>query len=917
MADWHWEFAGERVSHPGVVAADLADQPLGDELPLWQRANSYECPVGPRPGRGWLLMTRERVDNIDQATVGHEIIVHSPFETVTLRGMVIVQTLSMFGQADKAESPMLVYVEDRRNIPFTRSSINKGYNVPMGAPSNTHTLTNITYPETMDGGALWTWQKMLDDIWGHLTDVGAAPTLSITPSFNPSNLRFYGMNAWDALHAALSVIGFTSAFDPIEDDFQYVRPDVDTLSIPANRLMQDFDPVRGAMSGNAPASIAVHFPKRAKWTGIERDTPRTDNWEVDPVHTITVVGVSGGRGTMSVNSDVEALYNHDGVITTGSLSQITGRANDIAASIRKRYDLEKRFVISGPTKVNPATHQSVKQVTWRDYGDDVGQVSIIERLPCPAQEDLDGNGSGGAAGERVPAYDSVKPGDWGRRSHPVWPRMMQVVQVYAQGSAGTPVQPTLGNIQEGSPQPAYLHLGRVRLIRAGLEVLEQCYILVLNDFDQLKGNLELNNHELYHGRLSGTAAIGQTEYPLYTVKISEQDLYKFEAINCKDPGKSAVGKLLKLNRQQGTWDDTGDLVTAEDPDFLVSLIPGERHRIHKITASRWEFWGEHRLTRRVTINQGAYCGASTNVSIRQHAENVCTATTTDCSTTACNGELAAGFQPLEEGRRYMHPGEVATMGFFERRWVINAQPRANWAIASLVNKLCPSESFGDTQNIGVLDYCVGAYTATLVNAQLRSQNTYNHAGKAQYSVLLLLYSGSTGTDHSVITDIQARCYDPLVDDEPCEGEQATDVGEAIDYEDCKLKTHRLPKTRLESCEDEDWFDDKVMYSNTVLANARIRVAHTVGSGSGDDVCQLKLEAQLHTFCSFDAQEADPPYVELSSHTMIGQDVYYSYQTANRCVLLLKRRIPILCAGEEVGSDTIICGVPCGGSGSGS
>lgn len=514
--DWIWYLDGKPCSHPASLTERLGPRPGADELPLWERANSVECPVGATPGSAWLLMSKDRVNKLSKAGF-HTIKIVNPIETVTLKGYVFVRALSMFGQPGDAQSPMLVELQDRRAV-IARSSINKAYNVRIPAPPNPSVVANRYYPESLNGQVPWTWQTMVADIWGMLTDAGAVPTIPAAPAITepPDSLRFYGENAWYALHAALATVGLEISFDPVADKLSIVRPGTDPalagiLAGLRKRLRQDFDAPQDIHAGLVPEKIKVFFPKRSKYYGTERDTPRLANWEADPVYELELAtGIAGARGTSPYNADLFALYDFAGVLT--NLAELNKRANDILTSVKANLGLDRNVWIAGATaKLLPGTE--LTKVVWRDYGDDVGQITMAERR-VPAAD----GGSGGGIAERPPEFDSIKPIDLGRRSHPIYPRVMQVVEVFAPDTANGPVEESIPVAGIIGAKPAFLHRGKVRLFRNGLEILEPCFLVVTKDFDKLLGNVTLRNHDVLHGRLSGTAKLGQEELPLYSVE---------------------------------------------------------------------------------------------------------------------------------------------------------------------------------------------------------------------------------------------------------------------------------------------------------------------------------------------------------------------------------------------------------------
>jgi len=54
--------------------------------------------------------------------------------------------------------------------------------------------------DTLNSGALWSWQEMLADVWADLPATAeTVPILPWTPAHAPDSWRFQGISAWEAV----------------------------------------------------------------------------------------------------------------------------------------------------------------------------------------------------------------------------------------------------------------------------------------------------------------------------------------------------------------------------------------------------------------------------------------------------------------------------------------------------------------------------------------------------------------------------------------------------------------------------------------------------------------------------------------------------------------------------------------------
>lgn len=206
----------------------------------YAKANSYVCPLGSKPGTGYLLMRRgdlalSVVETSDSnATLNlnasHDLVwtVTDAFQgegtfekqTVTLKNLVISRATAVCpGLAEDAETHYLVEVADRRQT-IRRVMINAAYNV------RSATTPTTSYTATQNGGVNWTWDLMGANLWN--TQVGSAllgtwPGLPFTPDGTPDSFIYYQMSALDALQNFLARVGCSLRYNPVADTFSIVR----------------------------------------------------------------------------------------------------------------------------------------------------------------------------------------------------------------------------------------------------------------------------------------------------------------------------------------------------------------------------------------------------------------------------------------------------------------------------------------------------------------------------------------------------------------------------------------------------------------------------------------------------------------------------------------------------------------------
>ncbi len=503
---------GRRCLHPGE--AFRAAQDNATPFDFWQRTNSYTCPLGAEPGSAWLLMLRSELDKLD-GNASHELKWVDGKRVLTIPSLAIVKSSTMnLALAGDKKAARLVEFQDRRRVLKLFSSINAQYNVRIPAPSTT-TGAGLYYTDSINTSVVWTWQTMLDDIWGNLPGADTAPTLPYSPDGTPEGFRFIGESAWDALHEVLAKINCTTVYDSINDSYSYIRLGTTQAGLAAsltglkNRQMYDFDPGQDYQLANMPETVRVFFNRRELYHGIEKDTPDASNWEMAPVvskdRATSITGVTSGS-VLVVRDDLPAEFDDDG--SNSNSAALQTRANEIGDNVRDRIDVSDerlRTMFSGlVTNILPGSE--ITEVIWRDYGDETGLVTEVIRRPpekFPNGFQMVSNSKlFGNFGEKF------QPPDLDRATHPLWPRLSQPVRVDdGSSSTGAMLDPNSDGLFPGFVR---------RWANGGWTSLDACWIRPVD----LQGNNEetvgkLRQLDPFIGRLSGVETSQSSTRPVY------------------------------------------------------------------------------------------------------------------------------------------------------------------------------------------------------------------------------------------------------------------------------------------------------------------------------------------------------------------------------------------------------------------
>lgn len=558
---------------PVLLADTIADETEDFEWPEdWiGRANSYECPTGMEAGHGWVLMrelhadflnmnattTLTWVEKFDSATAGLKFrAAGGGNKTTNFQGLIPIRVTKMSaGTGGQGQNRVcLVEFADKRIA--IRGTVNRQYNVRMPAPKTLPSPDNF-YTESLNGGAVWTWEQIFDDLWGNLNaEAGAAINLPYVPDGTPDGLRFIGVPAWQAIGVFLDKIGCTIAFDPTTNTLSAIRLGTTQAGLAAakvavaDKLLFDYDPSEGNL-WKAPATFRVFFHRKEEYHGIEKDTPQNDNWEMQPAHSVDVAsGVAGGSGILPIWDDLPAMHSDTEAIVNAAA--IATRATEVATNMGNRIaDARARLHYSGIlTTMLPGAE--VASVVWRDYGDEQGTVTEIRNFP-PGETQVGGHGvsSPHMMRQTLPSgvAEVLEASGLGRAKAPTYPRLPQFVKI-------TGAEDATGGIWPGTVE---------RYVRGAWTSLDTCWVAPIHGAtDQ---GFETGSRQI--GRLAGlqVGTSSPTTRPVYVADpVCRAVIVRFTLTGTLSLGGSAGATVLACvsdTRCHGA-DLVGTSITVED-----------------------------------------------------------------------------------------------------------------------------------------------------------------------------------------------------------------------------------------------------------------------------------------------------------------------------------------------------------------
>lgn len=322
-----------------------------DMLPDLDQVNSFYCPSGCAPFRGWVLLPRYEYDQLDHYSTSLQLNIGNTSNddnVGTLKNLSIVQAKCVTrGVASDPNALYLIELTDGRGIldnEWFKFPITTMYNVRASAYPQTSGTTTY-YSGSMNGGATpWTWSTMLQDMWTRMgTFLGAWPGLPSTPSGTPEGMYYQGVPAWSSMCAVLTYLGMTVICD-LTQNSPYTIVSVgasDTALTTAQTTyltnLEDDLEWLDVGAGRVPGTVVVLFRRRNSVFGTE-ETVRSDEyqWSTTPLYSISVSAPSeftGATGTHYIWSDFTVGYDMNNTVVAADAAT----AATIAAERVQQY----------------------------------------------------------------------------------------------------------------------------------------------------------------------------------------------------------------------------------------------------------------------------------------------------------------------------------------------------------------------------------------------------------------------------------------------------------------------------------------------------------------------------------------------------------------------------------------------------
>lgn len=527
---------------------------------------SYVCPIGKQPGRGWVFLSRKQTVALDKNS-SHDLKFFYGNVTTTFKSLYVVQARAVYFGPSRANAntahddvAYLVELSDCRRL-FWMTSLVKAFNVRRPAPhqSPTAVLTpEKCYVESLNGTSLWTWETLCTHLWSLLPSAaGAFPGLPQAVAIHPEGFRFFGVSVWDALHVVLDKLGLAVRYNPLTATFSIVNLEDGQLDFNTNiNGLSDFRMAdHNQLSGNkatCPYKINVCFHRREDHYGTEAETPGIDNWESESVYMIpklTGIANTDQKTALTVWDDTPALAAFDGMISNDAVlqSRASALAQQISNRISNRLIGQRSAYFGIHTSILPGSE--IGYVKWCDDGFSGMYTEYgADQAPFPPAAMSGaagpGTGTGGSGGLASPAglsalglfegplasaysesgifpsRENLAAPDFSRHSHPIYPKLTQLVEV-DKLSASDPKGKSLPRNAAGLWAGVVVRLNPDANLKldSAVSAVELCWLWAE---DLTGGSLDaagtLQVGDRFNGRLNGSATADGSTRPLYLIR---------------------------------------------------------------------------------------------------------------------------------------------------------------------------------------------------------------------------------------------------------------------------------------------------------------------------------------------------------------------------------------------------------------
>lgn len=558
-------------------------------------ANCFECPAGQEFGMGTFLM---RPADVPTSAEGPVVATFRETNTesreareVSIGSLYVLRT----EPAERANSggAVKVTVVDVRYLWAKSSTVDASYNV-------LDRISAVAYlPETTVGSQgdnhAFTWQQMLDDLWGRLVDAPDSPQLGFAAPSQPYNWSLQGVNAWEAYNAVCERLLVIPVFDPVDGSFRLERLGAaDTTgdavfgSASSAGCIEREDACAYEQRTIGPDQLLVHFARYDYESGTENDAGESGTWATKPYHVKTESSI-GGRGDLAIHADTPAFMPYE-TDTPNNNSELTTIAADLASTVANDMATPaSSYMLRGPWAIR--TGGQVKSVRWEqrfdrsvnDVHDERGGMRTFA-IVQPGYPHAKGR-------ERklsyAPAFERLRYGNFNRFQAPnAYPQKMQIVIT---GGNADSTFPELSAPDPDTPTSPIYH-GKVHRIDPGpytsggqpvsYEPIGDCYIAFINWWHGIDLPVYFGQHstlrywethregDRFLGRLNGYRDGAGGVRPLYLVRGHRpEDKFTVQLLNPLSAANGATMSgptqaMLLRHRSDGSLAATGMVLSS-------------------------------------------------------------------------------------------------------------------------------------------------------------------------------------------------------------------------------------------------------------------------------------------------------------------------------------------------------------------